>query len=271
MAANGQLPASELAPLYGNPGKVLRKDAANGFNAMAHRQMVHVADAYRPLGHPGDLARGIWSQWAAWERYHQGGPLAAHPGSSNHGWGLAIDLASPADRTTINVIGASFGWSKSWSDAPSEWWHIVFSSTHYHPAPPPPQWPLKQGASGGRVHELQRALRAREIWVTADGHYGPKTADGVREWERSAKRHVDGEVSQDDWSNLFPTLHLGSGHFWPGATKALKAALDHHGYHLKVDSNFDQKTRGAVQQFQRQHKLTADGVVGAATWSRLFA
>lgn len=134
--ANGQLPGSELAPLVGNPGKYLRKDAAAAFNAMYHRRPVHVRDAYRILGHPGDLDRGVWSQWACWERYkYHGGPLAAVPGTSNHGWGLAVDLYSTVDRGIVDSIGAPFGYSKSWSDAPSEWWHVLYKVGVWQPAP----------------------------------------------------------------------------------------------------------------------------------------
>jgi hypothetical protein len=66
MPANGQLTRSELAPIWN--GKLLRADAARAFNAMDANNVrlrgrhIFVDDAYRPLGHPGDLSRGLWSR-----------------------------------------------------------------------------------------------------------------------------------------------------------------------------------------------------------------
>ena len=54
------------------------------------------------------------------------GNLAARPGTSNHGWGTTVDVPQPAMRAAIDKHGASYGWSKRWSDAPSEWWHIRY-------------------------------------------------------------------------------------------------------------------------------------------------
>ena len=33
-------------------------------------------------------------------------------------------------RSAIDRYGASYGWSKRWSDAPSEWWHIRYDPGH---------------------------------------------------------------------------------------------------------------------------------------------
>jgi hypothetical protein len=152
LSANGQLAPTELAPI---PGGLLRKDAAAAFNAMCREAPVRVRDSYRPRGRPGDFARGVWSQWAAWERYQHGGTLAAHPGTSNHGWGTAIDLFSTQDRATVDRIGAKYGWSKAWSDAQSEWWHILYQPGHYTPGPAP----IKFGDKGLRVLGMTSRLR----------------------------------------------------------------------------------------------------------------
>ena len=42
------------------------------------------------------------------------------------------------------------------------------------------------------------------------------------------------------------------------------------GYKLGVDGGFGKVTRTAVMEFQVAHGLTADGIVGPATWAALL-
>lgn len=137
MAQNGKLPKRMLKRITGGNGLVLEKDAAKAWNAFAksvrarHGIRVRVNSAYRPLGRPGDGQRykngGPFTQWAAWELYQSGqGALAARPGTSNHGWGKAVDVP-PATQNAINSYGRPFGFSKEWSDAPSEPWHFLYN------------------------------------------------------------------------------------------------------------------------------------------------
>lgn len=210
MASNGLLPASELAPIAG--GLLLRKDAAAAFNAMnaeARRRglgSIGVRDAYRPLGAPGDLARGRWSQWAAWERYQHGGNLAAQPGTSNHGYGLAIDLASTTDRSHVDQVGGPFGFSKSWSDAQSEWWHLLFDSAHLSVRVNSGEsLPLHLGANGRKVKTVQVWLGRAGLLNHryADGVYGPRTAGQVKAFQHRAGLTADGVVGQHTWNALW--------------------------------------------------------------------
>jgi len=51
-----------------------------------------ITDGFRPLGKPSD-SENAGTQWAVWKRYKAGhGALAARPGTSRHGLGLAADL-----------------------------------------------------------------------------------------------------------------------------------------------------------------------------------
>ncbi|WP_030172945.1 peptidoglycan-binding domain-containing protein [Spirillospora albida] len=59
------------------------------------------------------------------------------------------------------------------------------------------------------------------------------------------------------------TLRLGSR---GDAVKALQKALG-----IKADGRFGENTRTAVKKFQKNHKLTAHGVVGGRTWKALGA
>ena len=51
-----------------------------------------------------------------------------------------------------------------------------------------------------------------------------------------------------------------------GDTVLLQELLVHAGYSLTVDGDFGAGTERAVRDFQRQHDLVADGIVGAKTW-----
>ena len=124
MAANGRLAPAELTPI---PGGQLENHAA----ASWMRLRAHIGQAtgvwicptssrcsYRPYA----------DQLYFWNLYvRHRGSLAARPGTSNHGWGLAVDTATPRMAQLINQLGASYGWQKRWSDAPSEWWHFKYA------------------------------------------------------------------------------------------------------------------------------------------------
>ncbi len=88
---NGLIPASALCPVAGASGEYLRADAANAFReltaAYARRfgRPISVTDAYR--------------SYAEQVRLFAIKPnLAAVPGFSNHGWGLALDLGGGINR-----------------------------------------------------------------------------------------------------------------------------------------------------------------------------
>jgi hypothetical protein len=132
MAHNGQLPDSELATI---PGGRLRADAAGSWLAM--RAYIgknkgvwicptSVRTAYRPFA----------DQQYFWNLYTSGrGALAARPGTSNHGWGIAVDLPSPAMQAAVRECGHQFGWGirggRLSSDAPSEAWHCTYHAGDY--------------------------------------------------------------------------------------------------------------------------------------------
>ncbi|MFN0088301.1 MAG: neuraminidase-like domain-containing protein [Blastocatellia bacterium] len=63
-----------------------------------------------------------------------------------------------------------------------------------------------------------------------------------------------------------PTLALGARR---RAVVELQLKLNASGAGLKMDGNFGPLTRAAVIAFQQANNLTADGIVGAATWARL--
>jgi hypothetical protein len=82
---NGRLPSAALCPLWGTNGHMLRADAAAAFNAMSHAYAerfgapICVTDSYR-----------TYDEQVAVKAAKP--DLAATPGTSNHGWAVAVDL-----------------------------------------------------------------------------------------------------------------------------------------------------------------------------------
>ena len=128
---NGMFPATALCPLYAAPNEGLRRDAAMAFNAMsnAYQQQTGsplcVTDGYRPL------AEQIAVKLATPR-------LAATPGTSQHGLGLAVDLcggvqsfASPA-HLWMQQNAPLYGWfHPAWAEPSGtmpEPWHWEFAS-----------------------------------------------------------------------------------------------------------------------------------------------
>ncbi len=120
---NGTVPATALSPI-GHGGHRLWAPAAESFRAMtaaAAREGIDigVTDSYRSFEAQVDLAdrKGLYSQ----------GGLAAAPGTSDHGWGRALDLDLDASaQAWMRRNAGQFGFVE---DTPREPWHWVYSPT----------------------------------------------------------------------------------------------------------------------------------------------
>lgn len=116
---NGRISPENLTPIGG--GHSLAGPAAPAFQrlvAAAARDGVTfgVNDSYRSFQEQVALARskGLYSQ----------GGLAATPGTSQHGWGLAVDLDLDAEaQPWMRAHGPRFGFHE---DVPREPWHWTF-------------------------------------------------------------------------------------------------------------------------------------------------
>jgi hypothetical protein len=75
-----------------------------------------------PLGSRSS-GRGIADQWFF---YNNQPPPAAFPGTSNHGWGLAVDVATTVMAALILRYGGRFGWSWDEGKRAGEWWHMRY-------------------------------------------------------------------------------------------------------------------------------------------------
>ena len=106
-SANGQIPSADLCALW-DSNQMLRGDAAVALSELnrnfraAFGRDICITDSYRTLAEQRRLA------------YTKPG-LAASPGTSNHGWGLAIDLCTSENRSQsvmswLSENGPTFGW-----------------------------------------------------------------------------------------------------------------------------------------------------------------
>lgn len=117
--SNGRLPATVLAPI---PGGRLRKDAAAAWNAMCERARQQHRPVPRPVG-PVSSYRDYDAQEHFWRLYQSGrGNPAARPGTSNHGWGVAVD-ALAAGWPTLRVLAPRYAFTNVEGARVGEAWH----------------------------------------------------------------------------------------------------------------------------------------------------
>lgn len=125
---NGQLPDSKLSKIPG--GRLASGAPARSWLAMRWFVYKKTGVWLYPTG-PWSSYRPLWKQQEFWKNYTSGkGPLAARPGTSNHGWGRAVDIPTQAQQAAVRKYGHWFGWGiaggKLQSDAPSEPWHCTY-------------------------------------------------------------------------------------------------------------------------------------------------
>lgn len=129
---NGRLPDSALSPIPG--GRLAKGPAARSWLAMRWYIRRKTGVWLYPTG-PASSYRSLAKQQEFWANYMNGkGPLAARPGSSNHGWGKAVDVPLPAQQAALRKYAHLFGWGiaggKLASDAQSEPWHCTFRGSY---------------------------------------------------------------------------------------------------------------------------------------------
>jgi hypothetical protein len=129
--ANGNLDPAILCPLWRAPGHRLRTDAAAAFAKMSQFHLksqgtpLCVTDSYRTYAQQVDV-------------YRRKPALAAVPGTSNHGWGRALDLcggvqtANTPAYSWMKKFGPTFGWHHpAWAEpngSKPEAWHWEYGT-----------------------------------------------------------------------------------------------------------------------------------------------
>lgn len=121
MYGNGRIPPQALE-LIGQGGHRLWAPAAQAWQGLVHAAAadgisITITDSYRSYEEQVDLVRrkGLYSE----------GGLGAVPGTSNHGWGLAVD-ADVGDARTLDWMRVN-AWRFGFVEAvPREPWHWEF-------------------------------------------------------------------------------------------------------------------------------------------------
>jgi hypothetical protein len=172
-------------------------------------------------------------------RIKPGYATAASPGTSNHGWGLALDVAELSASGVIVGISSSRAWSWilanavnygfSW-ETQSEPWHLRLFVGDYVPAAvtahengnetsdiPPFDpvwgkwglWPvavkprLGVGSKGDAVKYLQGVIfHMAGGNITVDGDFGAKTAQRVKDVQNVFGYTPDGWVGSQTWTGI---------------------------------------------------------------------
>jgi hypothetical protein len=193
---NGRIPASALAPI--TAGR-LRKNpnAAAAWNAMNAR----VGGVLRPLGSMSSY-RTFAQQVYLYARSRPG--WAARPGTSNHGWGLAVDIATRHMRALVDRYGERYGWAKKWSDASWEWWHLKYRPGVWNGKAPVVYPTLRKGTLRRKyIRLVQRILwRNRFRGFKLNGKYDRATRSAVKRFQRKKGLHPDGVVGPRTWRHL---------------------------------------------------------------------
>jgi hypothetical protein len=102
----------------------------------------------------------------------------------------------------------------------------------------PPTTPLKRGASGSKVKQVQEWLTLHGYGTAIDGDFGPATEAALKAFQQKQEDEAEGpgaweygEVNEATWRTLVAPLATVIAHrrvpIWPGAENILSAAQVH--------------------------------------------
>jgi N-acetylmuramoyl-L-alanine amidase len=139
--------------------------------------------------------------------------------------------------------------------------------------------PLRPGSTGEAVRDLQRRLAAAgHAPGTDDGDYGECTTDAVRAFQTKRGLRVDGICGAQTWGALVEAgfalgdrlLYLRQPMLRGDDVADLQRRLGALGFDAgRVDAMFGEQTLRALEDFQRNAGLLADGVCGPTTIAAL--
>lgn len=210
MAVNGRLALSALVVV--DSSHRMHFAAAASFLAMrtalflATGVWLGITEAYRSFEEQDRIFRarytpghksGVWYAGTYW-RKRAGVAVAAVPGTSNHGWGIALDIknygstSGPGFRWLLDHAGA-FGWSWATGRNVNEPWHWEYIGS------------LTRPAGGDIVPLLVPELPEEEEMKIAQAHYTRPDGQIVR------ILYVPGTAWYIEWVEPTPVIANGFG------------------------------------------------------------
>lgn len=146
---------------------------------------------------------------------------------------------------------------------------------------------IAYGSEGPAVKTVQGILRDLKFYTDdVEGRFGYATTQAVRAFQQAYGLKVDGVVGPLTWAALLgagevpgvptpkptaqPPLRLTSGSTGEAVKQVQQQLKNLNYYNGKVDGLYGYGTLQAVRAFQKANKLSVDGVVGPATWAKLF-
>ena len=265
---NGKLSDKMLVDI--KPNGEMHKLAASAWTAMraAAKEdgyiLGHVG-AYRPYdqqlslfkdryvkgdsGDPRKITRTFnGEKWMLKPRYAPAGS----PGTSNHGWGLAIDAALVVDGRTVQITADPDG--KGPLKTGLDW--LMKNADKYGFS-----WEVKEGAQAEAWHI--RYYPGDDIPEAVTAHFGGVTASApVAASPAPAPAPALKKVA-----NPTPDLKRGD----KGATvKKFQTEMQKDGFQLKVDGDFGPATEKIVKEFQKKHNIPQTGKVDSKFWEILL-
>jgi hypothetical protein len=203
VADNGVFTASNTDPI---PGGRLWPEAAATWNAM---RAAYIADG----GNPGDFmpagpvssARPLDAQ-----RYFYANqpPAAAYPGTSNHGWAIAVDIPYRDAQAWLRRNAHRYGWSWDEGKRVGEPWHWTYVGL-----------PTRQLARLRRQVDPRRGFTPSEKRWIAEFDRRPSAA------RRRVLVRVMRQQRKRIWKLAQPVEKGGDGKGWTRARKRRYAAL----------------------------------------------
>lgn len=146
---------------------------------------------------------------------------------------------------------------------------------------------IKKGSKGNLVRIAQEKLMQKGYKLPkygADGYFGDETEQAVKQLQRDSGLSQDGIIGKNTWgvlnsdfhrpeiSAIYPGYLIKKGQQSEDVRKVQQRLID-LGYscgRYGADSIFGNSTLEAVKAFQRNNGLSVDGIVGPATWEKLF-
>lgn len=183
---------------------------------------------------------------------------AGSPGTSNHGWGLAVDAALLVDGKITQITTDPDG-KKGPLDSGLDWLMANADKFGY-------SWEIKEGAQAEAWHiryypgdDVPEAVKAH---IAAKGGAAPAAAPAAQ-----VPAAAPAEPAKKKGENKTPNLKRGDK---GNAVKRFQEEMKKDGFQVTVDGDFGPATEKIVKEFRKKHGL-ADGVtVDAAFWEILL-